>query len=238
MKRRNGFTLIELLVLITIIAILISLLLPALRHARETARQTACMSNLRQIGLGLHTYTNEYCGRLPYGAVWWIYIGERWDNAITTLLKSGADERSEDDAFLLCPTTVAEGKHPIHGDQPHVSYASNYGRVMIFSGRDPPLGPRTLLDRFASTTWLVTDGNINVYSPSAWKITPLSAGHEDLNGDGLGDSNGALVAAGLDYNNGFPMRHIGGANYVFVDGSVSWVSMKNWELNKNNMWGP
>ena len=234
MKRRNGFTLIELLVLITIIAILISLLLPALRHARETARQTACMSNLRQIGLGLHTYANEYCGRLPYGAVWWVYRDERWDYAITTFLKSGADERREDDEpILLCPTTVAEGK-----PRTYTSYASNYGRVMTFSGRDPPLGPRTLLDRFASTTWLVTDGAINVYSPSAWKITPLSAGHKDVNGDGLGDSNGALVAAGLNYNNGFPMRHIGGANYVFVDGSVSWVSMKDWELNKNNMWGP
>ena len=30
----------------------------------------------------------------------------------------------------------------------------------------------------------------------------------------------------------------GGANYVFVDGSISWGSMKDWELNKNNMWGP
>ena len=57
---RKGFTLIELLVVIAIIAILAAILFPVFARAREKARQTSCLSNLKQLGLGLQMYAQDY----------------------------------------------------------------------------------------------------------------------------------------------------------------------------------
>lgn len=60
MKKQHAFTLIELLVVIAIIAILAAILFPVFAAAREKARQTTCLSNLKQIGLALIQYSNDY----------------------------------------------------------------------------------------------------------------------------------------------------------------------------------
>src|SRR6056297_2865025 len=57
---RAGFTLIELLVVIAIIAILAAILFPVFARAREEARQARCLSNVKQIGLGMIMYMQDY----------------------------------------------------------------------------------------------------------------------------------------------------------------------------------
>jgi prepilin-type N-terminal cleavage/methylation domain-containing protein len=61
----GGFSLVELLVVIAIIAILAGLLLPALSRAKEKVKINQCLSNLRQIGMGVKMYADENRGTLP-----------------------------------------------------------------------------------------------------------------------------------------------------------------------------
>ena len=64
---RSGFTLIELLVVISILAILLALLLPALASAKQASHRAVCLANLRQMGIAIHTYADDFGGNIPYG---------------------------------------------------------------------------------------------------------------------------------------------------------------------------
>ena len=84
---RRGFTLIELLVVIAIIAILAAILFPVFARAREKARQAACQSNLRQIGLALKMYCQDYDetnARAYFGGA----VVIRWHQAVQPYMKS------------------------------------------------------------------------------------------------------------------------------------------------------
>lgn len=71
MRNRSGFTLIELLVVIAIIAVLAALLFPLFVRAKENARIASCISNLRQIGLGIASYAESNNGTGPMvGNIW------------------------------------------------------------------------------------------------------------------------------------------------------------------------
>lgn len=62
---KRGFTLIELLVVIAIIALLAAILFPVFARARENARKSSCLNNLKQIGLGLAQYTQDFDEIMP-----------------------------------------------------------------------------------------------------------------------------------------------------------------------------
>jgi prepilin-type N-terminal cleavage/methylation domain-containing protein/prepilin-type processing-associated H-X9-DG protein len=108
-----GFTLVELLVVIGIIAILISVLLPSLNRAREAANSIKCQSNLRQVGLSLFMYTNQYKEWLPpaanefpplFDATDRSWVGYLVDANLIGNNKETNFDRRMDLAILKCPS--------------------------------------------------------------------------------------------------------------------------------------
>ncbi len=66
-RQRAGFSLLELLVVIAILALLMAILLPVLGQARHQARRTACAGNLRQVGVAIHMYAEDFANTIPFG---------------------------------------------------------------------------------------------------------------------------------------------------------------------------
>lgn len=140
--RRAAFTLVELLVVISVVSLLIALLLPALSLARETAMSVNCLSQMRQIGLGLRLYLNDNDQLYPYG-VDYGYGAAPWPGVVHEYLNSYDVWQCPKHTFTVDWTskkvTPFDGwrkiwdKFPVPWDDPF-----SYGYNML--GNYPPFG--------------------------------------------------------------------------------------------------
>ena len=103
-RRKPAFTLIELLVVIAIIAILAAILFPVFAQAREKARQATCLSNLKQIGLGVLMYAQDYDETMP---VWCDYAGNYVKGAKDTFIYTRVRPYLKNIGVYNCPSAPA-----------------------------------------------------------------------------------------------------------------------------------
>lgn len=121
-KPRRGFTLIELLVVIAIIAILAAILFPVFARARENARRASCQSNMKQIGMGIMQYVQDYDDTYPQAYWYKNNAGDsggymQWSGMIQPYVKNAQ--------MFVCPSDPNGGLPPTNAPDPSYSTAIN-----------------------------------------------------------------------------------------------------------------
>ncbi len=214
--RRAGFILIELLVVIAIIAILASILFPVFAQVRRNAMKADCISNLRQMGLAVAMYSEEW---RAYPLHSWKEMGMpgyRWMNALIPYHKNTT-------GLFVCKSAA---RPPANLDTSGQVYGYNY--QYLGNGR---ARPGTVL-----TPMLLARESL-ISSPSQTVAIAESGGRRSLIGTAQEQSSGYAVdppaphpSFGQFYNPGDPSvpaaRH-GGANVAFCDGHIALMRMSD-----------
>ena len=155
---QKGFTLIELLVVIAIIAILAAILFPVFAKVREKARQISCLSNMKQLGLAMVQYNQDYDEYFTGSD----YYGQGWAEHLYPYIKSKAAYICPDDyrpggmTSQVTVNGIVWGNPPYQMDQ--ISYVAN---VDVIDPTEAQLGAPLSLAGISSpaTTVLLYEGN-------------------------------------------------------------------------------
>ena len=225
-KRRRAFTLVEMLVVIAIVGLLAALLFPVFARARANARRATCASNLKQIGVALGLYAQDY---RYYPSVdinaYTNHTCGAWADKIQRYAKF--------DAIFVCPSAPygaysSSCPAPDKTDPKNIiSYNGSYDLNIPNASykRDPVTGASEM---FYPTFQNI--GPVRYLRPSSTILV--------LDGDGGFVSPGyqtppATDAATLE-SYGVDAHHEGGANVAFADGHVKWMSLD--ALLKRSLW--
>lgn len=213
---KRGFTLIELLVVIAIIAILAAILFPVFARARENARRTSCLSNLKQMGLAVMQYTQDYdemypLWLAPYTAGSPIPPGGLW-NSVTVYWPQLIYPYHNSLQLFRCPSGV---------NTPYPSYG-NYGANRFLLATTTPVSIASVAGT-ANTYLLMDAGTLSI--DESYADHPGAQGNYLPGAGTLGIAqNAGIISTPYDLRPDFQSgRHFDGVNVCFADGHAKWL---------------
>ena len=206
---RWAFTLIELLVVIAIIAVLAAILVPAVAQALERARGILCVSNLRQIGLGVQQFMPEHEGYFPARQVQPVQPRQTWMESVTPYIPFENEESTslQENAVFYCPVANPDKggwrNEPDYGTNPNVfTVLTRYGKHRMEVGMPSSLA--ILVDAAHDPATSVFDGTWLFNCQSFVDQGPMPGGNgmrtlgprHNFRGDMLDGRFGATYADG------------------------------------------